>query len=167
MLVDIVSKNGNLLINIVQTPEGNLEPDVLKILDDIGEWTKMYGEGIYGTRPWKVWGEKPAAAATVPFVRYNNERGTAASYTAKDVRFTAKGETLYAFLLAAPTEDLQIASLGKKSKYQVKDIVSVNMLGSNEKIVWSQQDTALVITKPKGDLSGQVKVPAFKIQFKK
>lgn len=167
MLVDIVSKNGNLLINIVQTPEGNLEPDVLKILDDIGEWTKMYGEGIYGTRPWKVWGEKPAGAAAVPFVRFNNERGTAASYTAKDVRFTAKGETVYAFLLAAPTEDLQIASLGKKSKYQVKDIASVKMLGGNEKIVWSQQDTALVITKPTGDLSGQVKVPAFKIQFKK
>ena len=60
MLVDIVSKNGNLLLNIVQTPEGDLEADVLKILDEIGEWTKVNGEGIYGSRPWKVWVEKPA-----------------------------------------------------------------------------------------------------------
>ncbi len=59
MLVDIVSKNGNLLLNVVQTPEGDLEPDMLKILEEIGVWTSANGEGIYGTRPWKTFGEKP------------------------------------------------------------------------------------------------------------
>jgi len=53
MLVDIVSKNGNLLINVVQTPEGDLEPDMLQILDEIGTWTAANGEGIYGSRPWE------------------------------------------------------------------------------------------------------------------
>ena len=62
LLVDIVSKNGNLLINMVQTPEGELEPDVLKTVEEIGDWTAVNGEGIYGTRPWKIYGEKPADA---------------------------------------------------------------------------------------------------------
>ena len=60
MLIDIVSKNGNLLLNVVQTPEGDLEPDVLNILDGIGNWIKMNGEGIYASRPWKVYGEGPS-----------------------------------------------------------------------------------------------------------
>lgn len=57
MLVDIVSKNGNLLLNVVQTPEGDLEEDVIAILKGIGRWMKVNGEAIYGTRPFKVYGE--------------------------------------------------------------------------------------------------------------
>jgi alpha-L-fucosidase len=85
MLVDIVSKNGNLLINIVQTPEGDLEPDMLKTLDDIGNWMAANGTGIYGTRPWKVFGEKPAEAKVVKADNFNEER---LKYTDKDIRFT-------------------------------------------------------------------------------
>ena len=71
MLADIVSKNGNLLLNVVQTPEGDLEPDVLKMLDGIGPWIAVNGEGIYGTRPWKVYGEGPSTsrAGKGPFRR--------------------------------------------------------------------------------------------------
>ena len=58
MLVDIVSKNGNLLINIVQTPEGNLEPDLLKTLDEMSRWIAVNGEGIYNSRPWVKFGER-------------------------------------------------------------------------------------------------------------
>jgi alpha-L-fucosidase len=167
MLVDIVSKNGNLLLNIVQTPEGDVEPDVLQILDEIGQWTTVNGEGIYGSRPWKVWGEKPAGTPVVEFKRFNNESKTTEAYTAKDIRFTSKGETLYAFCLAAPVEEVKITSLGKKSKYEIKDIASVEMLGSNEKLVWKQEDAALIINKPATLPSGQVQVPAFRIKFKK
>jgi len=165
MLVDIVSKNGNLLLNIVQTPEGDLEPDVIKILEEMGEWTSVNGEGIYGSRPWKIWGEKPADAPVIEFNRFNTERRIAEAYTAKDIRFTTKGDALYAFCLGFPVEELKIASLGKKSKYEVKDIVSVEMLGSDEKIVWKQDDNALVISKLKTPSAGLVKVPAFKIKF--
>ncbi|MGA1978811.1 MAG: alpha-L-fucosidase [Bacteroidales bacterium] len=166
MLVDIVSKNGNLLLNIVQTPEGDLEPDVLKILDEIGEWMAVNGEGIYGSRPWKIWGEKPINEPSVPFDGYNNEGRTSESYSARDIRFTTKGDTLYAFCLAAPTEAIKIASLGGKSNYKVKDIVSVEMVGSSEKIIWKQEDSALVINKPATIPSGDVQVPAFRIKFK-
>ena len=73
MLVDIVSKNGNLLINVVQTPEGDLEPDMLQILDEIGVWTAANGEGIYGSRPWKTFGEKSDEAKAVKPGRFNEE----------------------------------------------------------------------------------------------
>lgn len=161
MLVDIVSKNGNLLLNVVQTPEGDLEPDVLQILEEIAAWTAVNGEGIYGTRPWKVWGEKPVDQPEVKFEKYNNE--TKIKYSAKDIRFTSKGEILYAFSLGKPTEEIKIISLGKNSQYNVKQISSVKMLGSDAKLKWKQEENALIINKPDQMPSWQVN--AFKIEF--
>ena len=146
MLVDIVSKNGNLLLNVVQTPEGELEKDILDILEGIAEWTAINGEGIYGTRPWKVWGEKATDVPGVTFNRFNNEGKV--KYSAKDIRYTTKGKTLYAFCLGLPTEDIRMVSLGKRSTYKVKNIASVKLLGTNEKLKWKQQDDALIISKP-------------------
>ncbi|MCK7532308.1 MAG: alpha-L-fucosidase [Marinilabiliales bacterium] len=87
MLVDIVSKNGNLLINVVQTPEGDLEPDMLQILEEIGVWTAANGEGIYGSRPWKTYGEKSAGAKAV-----KNREGSmkTTKFNSKDIRFTSQ-----------------------------------------------------------------------------
>jgi alpha-L-fucosidase len=84
MLVDIVSKNGNLLINVVQTPEGDLEPDMLKILEEIGEWTSANGEGIYGSRPWKIYGEKPTDKPVKKLGRFDENFG----FSSKDIRIT-------------------------------------------------------------------------------
>lgn len=145
MLVDIVSKNGNLLINIVQTPEGDLESDMLNTLEEIGQWIAANGEGIYGSRPWKVYGEKPAGATAVKGGSFNEEK---VKYTAGDIRFTTKGNNLYAYVLDTPGRDLRIRSLGKKGKLDHKKIVSVKMLGSNEKVQWKVEDDALVISRP-------------------
>ena len=145
MLVDIVSKNGNLLINIVQTPEGDLEPDMLKTLDEIGTWTAQNGEGIYGTRPWKVYGEKPSSAPAIKSGGFNENK---LKYSAKDIRFTTKGETLYAFCLGVPEEDVRIASLAKDSKLADRPVASVELLGSSAQPEWSQNADALVIKKP-------------------
>jgi alpha-L-fucosidase len=153
MLVDIVSKNGNLLINIVQTPEGDLEPDILQTLDEIGKWTAANGEGIYGTRPWKIFGEKPENAELVKAGNFNEEK---IKYTAADIRFTVKGNKLYAFCLNIPDGDIHIKSLGKKSRLNFKKIASVKMLGSNETIRWHQEDNFFVIQKP-------VQFPAWKV----
>ncbi len=163
MLVDIVSKNGNLLINIVQTPEGDLEPDVIEIVKEIGMWTSVNGEGIYGTRPWKVYGEKPANETVVKSGNFNESK---VQYTAGDIRFTKKGNVLYAFCLGKPTEDIHINSLGKKSALGVKTISSVTMLGSNAKIPWKQDGDALVIKKTFNVPVEQVPVIGFRIQFK-
>jgi alpha-L-fucosidase len=162
MLVDIVSKNGNLLINVVQTPEGDLEPDMLAILEEIGVWTEANGEGIYGSRTWKIYGEKPSYAPVVKSGNLNEEK---VKYSARDIRFTTKGNTLYAFCLGKPETDVMIKSLAKSSKLTGKGIASVAMIGSKEKLGWKQTSDALVIKKPINMPAWQV--IGFKIEFKK
>lgn len=162
MLVDIVSKNGNLLLNVVQTPEGDLEPDMLSILEEIGVWTEANGEGIYGTRPWRIYGEKPAAPpASAPRERFDENY----HYSAEDIRFTTKGNTLYAFCLGRPENDIIIKSLSSSSKLLDRAIVSVTMFGTSERQSWRQTSVGLVIKKP-------IKLPlwnviGYKIEFKK
>lgn len=165
LLVDIVSKNGNLLINVVQTPEGDLEQDVLDIVAGIGKWTAANGEGIYATRPWEIYGEGPST------VKENQKKGRFGGlsdsyiYQPADIRFTSKGNNLYAFCMAAPQDDIRMLSLGKNSRYANKGIVSVTMLGSKEKLSWTQQSDALVITKPTS--IPDWKVSGYKIVLKK
>jgi alpha-L-fucosidase len=161
MLVDIVSKNGNLLINVVQTPEGDLEPDMLKILDEIGIWTSANGEGIYGSRPWIIYGEKPAGESEKKLARFDENFG----YSSRDIRFTTKGDTLFAFCLGKPEEDVIIRSVGKSMKSISKPIASVSMIGSKEKISWKQKPEALVIKKPENLPAWQV--ICFRIEFRK
>ncbi len=163
MLVDIVSKNGNLLLNVVQTPEGDLESDVLAILDEIAAWTPVNGEGIYGTRPWKIYGEGPSMK--------KQEKGRFGGvkdvrpYEPGDIRFTVKGETLYAFCMMAPYSEIRMETLGKNSKLTNKTVSSVKMLGTTEKLSWKQNPEALVISKPSKLPDWQV--IAFKIDFSK
>jgi alpha-L-fucosidase len=161
MLVDIVSKNGNLLINVVQTPEGDLEPDMLQILNEIGVWTAANGEGIFGSRPWKIYGEKPADATAKKLGRFDENFG----FTSKDIRFTTKGNILYAFCLGKPVTDITIKSLAKASKLSDRPVASVSMIGSSEKLRWKQTADALLITKPLNMPAWQV--IGFKIEFKK
>jgi len=165
LMIDIVSKNGNLLINVVQTPEGDLESDVLKIVEGIGNWMAANGDGIYATRPWKIYGEGPST------IKANQKKGRfgglsdTRGYQATDIRFTTKGGKLYAFTMNTVETDIKILSLGKQSKYLDKAIASVTMLGSKEKLKWTQDDDALVITKPQNLPAWRVN--GFKIEFKK
>ncbi len=165
LLIDVVSKNGNLLINVVQTPEGDLEPDVIKIVTELGEWTKTYGEGIYATRPWKVYGEGPST------IKSNQKKGDfggladTRDYEATDIRYTTKGGNLFAFCMSVPKTEIKMELLGKSSKYLEKTIRSVTLLGSKEKLDWTQNDASLVIRKPKNYPAWAV--TGFKIEFNK
>lgn len=163
MLVDIVSKNGNLLINVVQTPEGDLEDDVLGIVERVGMWTAVNGEGIYGTRPWKVYGENPASGTDVKSGSFNENK---VKYGAQHIRFTTKGDTVYAFCLGKPAQDIKIASLGKNSKSADKAIASVELVGSEMKCHWKQQKDALVISMPRQLPVEQVPVIGYRIKFR-
>ncbi len=163
MLVDIVSKNGNLLLNVVQTPEGDLEPDVMNILNEIAAWTPANGEAIYGTRPWKIYGEGPTTLKNREKGRFGGVKDVR-PYESTDVRFTTNGETLYAFCMGVPVGEVKIVSLGKNSTVSTKKVATVKMLGSKEKLSWKQEADALVIAKP-------AKLPewpvvTFKIEFK-
>jgi alpha-L-fucosidase len=157
MLVDIVSKNGNLLLNVVQTPEGDLEPDMLKILEGIAGWTAVNGEGIYGSRPWKIFGENSQEASSFKPGRFDENY----KFNARDIRFTSKDGILYAFCLGTPSGDIRIKSLGKSSKLSIP-VASVKMLGSGATIRWKQEADELVIK-----LSPAMKtlmVPGFRIE---
>jgi len=164
MLVDIVSKNGNLLLNVVQTPEGDLEPDVMNILHEIATWIPANGEAIYGTRPWKIYGEGPTTLRNQEKGRFGGVKDVR-PYSSSDIRFTTKGETLYAFCMGIPSTDVKIISLGTKSTVSTKKIASVKMLGSGEKLIWKQEADALVISKPTKLPDGPV--ITFKVEFKK
>ncbi len=142
MLVDIVSKNGNLLLNIPVRGDGTIDADEVKVLEDMAAWMDVNSEAIFGTRPWKMFGEGPVSEAG---------RGTeeyARAYSATDIRFTAKGDTLYAFCLALPTADVKIASLGKESDISPNPVAAVELLGSTEELDWKQEAGALVIKCP-------------------
>lgn len=151
MLADIVAKNGNLLLNVVQTPEGDLEPDVLAILDGIGSWVALNGEGIYNTRPWQVYGEGPSTTAKPEMGRHGGLKDVPSKpFTPEDFRFTASkdGSVVYAFQFASPTGPVRIVSLGTDAKLAGKPVKSVALLGSAEKLSWTQESGALVIQTP-------------------
>ena len=151
MLIDIVSKNGNLLLNIVQTPEGDFDPDVLAIVDGIGTWIAANGEGIYSTRPWKVYGEGPSTVAGQEKGPFGGLKDVpTVPFTAEDFRFTTSkdGMTIFAYCFGVPDKEFRIVSLGKDSKLNTREIAAVEFLGSAEKPDWSQQAGALVIPKP-------------------
>jgi len=107
-LVDIVSKNGNLLLNIGPRSDGTIPDEVQQVLRDVGSWLKVNGEAIYGTHSWKTYGEGPTKVAAGSF--HDTET---ASYTANDFRFTTKDNALYAIELAWPASgEAVIHSLG-------------------------------------------------------
>ncbi len=142
MLIDIVSKNGNLLLSIPVRGDGTIDEDEVKLLKEMAQWMEVNEEAIFGTRPWKVFGEGTVAKGT-----RGTERDTRA-YSATDIRFTAKGDILYAFCLARPTEDVRIESLGKGSEVSSETVASVQLLGSDETLDWEQKADSLVIKCP-------------------
>ncbi|MGC2801495.1 MAG: alpha-L-fucosidase [Candidatus Acidiferrum sp.] len=142
-LIDIVSKNGNLLLNIGPRSDGTIPEEVQTVLRDVGAWLNVNGESIYGTRPWKIYGEGPTKVTAGSF----HDTDTA-GYTSEDFRFTTKGATLYAMELGWPsTGEAVIHSLGSTAMKGQK-IASVALLGSDAKPAFQQDDDALRIKLP-------------------
>lgn len=138
-LVDIVSKNGNLLLNIGPKPDGTIPDEAKQRLLEIGSWLDVNGEAIYGTRPWTIYGEGPTLVAGGAFTDDKDK-----PFTADDVRFTSKGDTLYVISLDVPKKSLTIKSLS--SINEKRKIQSVELLGSDKKQVWDQNKNGLVLT---------------------
>ncbi|MCE2471120.1 MAG: alpha-L-fucosidase, partial [Anaerolineae bacterium] len=136
---DIVSKNGALLLNVGPRADGTIPEIEQDMLREIGRWLQVNGEGIYETRPWQVFGEGPTPVPEGAFTDTARE-----AFTAADIRFTQKGNTLYAFLLAYPQGQALIKSLGSGSV----DIAGVRMLGADEAISWTQNEDGLHLSVP-------------------
>ena len=142
-LIDIVSKNGNLLLNVGPRPDGTIPDEVQQVLRDVGSWLSVNGEAIYGTRSWKVYGEGPTKVVTGAF-----HDADTSDYTAEDFRFTTKGNVLYAIELGWPASGEAIVHSLASSVPGGKRVESVVLLGSDAKLQFQQQADGLHIQLP-------------------
>lgn len=143
-LVDIVSKNGNLLLNVGPRPDGTIPEDQQETLLKIGRWLDVNGEAIYDSEYWKTFGEGP----TEEEGGYMSEHAKKKDFTAEDIRFTQKGNMLYAIMLDWPSgSKINIKSLAEGSEYsEGLDIKSVRLLGSDAKVKFDQTESGLIVT---------------------
>ena len=140
--VDAISKNGIVMMNVALRGDGTLPEPQAKLLQGFVDWIKINGEGVYGTRPWKVCGEGPTKIIT----KHSGEN--LKEFTPEDIRFTVKDDDLYAFVLAPPTADISIKTLAQGGIYD-GDIGTITMLGNSEKLKWKRSAHALTIQRPK------------------
>lgn len=145
-LVDIVSKNGNLLLSIPIRGDGTLDDREIAILEGIASWMDINKESIFDTRPWSVYGEGPVAESINPIKEQGFNEGKT-KYSAKDIRYNQKGIILYATVMGVPSENITLKSLAKNSK-NIK-VKKIEMLGSKEKLSWKESADCLTISKPK------------------
>ena len=142
-LVDIVSKNGNLRLNIGPRSDGTIPDEVQQVLRDIGSWLKLNGDAIYGTRAWKIYSEGPTKVTEGAFHDTDTH-----PYTPEDFRFTKKGDVLYAIELGWPSNrEAVIHSLGKASADH-PNVESVALLGFDGPLAFEQRDDGLHIHLP-------------------
>jgi alpha-L-fucosidase len=146
MLVDIVSRNGNLLLNFPVRSNGTIDDQELKIVGDITAWMSVNSEAIYGTRPWKIFGQGPGTQKSGERSSFN-ERGRK-PLTAEDIRFTTKGKTLYAFFMGWPEREAAFPTLALGGPQGTGKIRDVELLGSRAKLEWKQDERALTVAVP-------------------
>jgi len=140
VLADIVAKNGCMLLDVSPTAEGAIPDPARKILLEMGDWLRLNGEAIYGTRPWLAYGEGPTKGKKGGFSEQADK-----GFTSRDIRFTTKGKTLYAIALGWPGDGkLWIRSLAADAGR----ITAVKMLGHEGALSWKQGEQGLEISLP-------------------
>ena len=143
--IDAISKNGVVMLNLAQKGDGTIPKVQEEMLRAFGDWIKINGDGIYDTRPWKIYGEGTLKLEKEKGKRVNENLN---EYSQLDIRFTTKDGNLYAFVLAPPTKDVLIKSL-KTGGVLNKEIQSIELLGSDEKIIWTRSKNGISIKCPK------------------
>ena len=140
-LIDIVSKNGNLLLNIPVRGDGTIDDKEIMVLEGIAKWMDINKESIFETRPWKIFGEGPTADSTNPIDHAGFNEGRI-KFTEKDIRFAQKKDIVYATVMGKPSGEIFIKALRSQKRKQIK------LLGSSESIKWKQTAGALIISDP-------------------
>ena len=137
MLVDIISKNGTMLLNVLQRPDGSIDDEAVWILEELAKWFAVCSEGVYGTRPWRISSEGDTRTVIRGFTE------EAADWTSSDYRFTKKGNTLYAFMMRAPENRTAVV----KSLLPEERVVSVRLLGEGS-VPFAQNFGTLTVKLP-------------------
>jgi len=142
-LIDNVSKNGYMLLNVGPKANGEIPEIAKNLLINIGKWLEVNREAIYGTSPWTKYGEGPTQMEKGgPF---NEDQRL--NYTAEDIRFTIKNNVLYAICLNWPNNNEILIKTVTEKLYK-SEISSIKMLGSNKKLEWKYSDRGLIIKTP-------------------
>lgn len=143
-MIDIVSKNGNLLLNVPPRADGTFDAETVAILQGVGKWLSINGEGIYATRPWKVFGEGPDVRM--------GDRDDRSPYGAKNIRFTQSkdGGTIFAIQMGWPGggQVVRLTSFAQAGPGGDARVNGVSLLGSTAKLVWSHEEAGLQIATP-------------------
>ena len=148
-LADIISKNGNLLMNIGPRADGTIPEGVQQVLRSVGGWLKINGEAVYGTRPWTVYGEGPTQVKAGSF----HDTDTIA-YTPADFRFTTKDKQLYAIEMEWPTDGSAVIHSLSSNTAGARAVSAVTLLDSGAELKFTQQPDGLHIQVPK-DVPGK------------
>lgn len=148
ILVDVVSKNGNLLLNVPVRGDGTIDEQELAVVQGVGKWMQVNGEAIYATRPWRIFGEGPAMASAEPLKGQGFNEGKGKPLGAEDFRFTQKEKILYAVFFGWPSSgEVIIKALAKKQSEQ-RNISKVHLLGTAASTKWKQTEEGLVVSLP-------------------
>ena len=145
MLIDIVSKNGTFLLNLSPTADGTISQDQQNVLLSIGEWLGKYGEAIYDTRNWYIYGQN---------VMKESERGFSSNrdflnvkYNSNDIRYTTKENVIYATMFGVPKAEQEILLEAFASQHTSKfgKIKNIELLGSANPVEWTLVDGGLIL----------------------
>ena len=164
MLVDVVSKNGNLLLSIPLNADGEYDSRELAVLDGIGAWMKINGESIYGTRYWaECFGEGPLAEATNGMTGQGFNEGQ--NYTSADVRYVTKGSVVYATVMACPAAgEYTLKAFSPLAESYRGEVEKVELLGYGE-VDFRQRVSGVTVDIP--SVHPNEIAPVFRILFKK
>ena len=147
MLVDIVSRNGNLLLNFPLPASGALDLEERNVLLEITKWMDVNSEGIHDTRPWKIFGEGPGTEASAQSSSFNEDKRK--DLTTADVRFTTKGNVLYAFVMGCPDYQAVVKPLATDTELRVGKIQNVSLLGHTDRLEFTQDRSGLKVLMPR------------------
>jgi len=142
-LIDVVSKNGNLLLDVGPRPDGTIPDEVVARLRTIGSWLKVNGEAIYTTRPWERFGEGATRVKEGMYVADHN-----VDFTAKDLRFTARGNALFVHVMGAPGKTVLVSSLKRDTTVPFGSLKQAQLLGEEKQIRWEWSPDGLILHVP-------------------
>ena len=163
MLIDIVSKNGNLLLSVPVRGDGSIDEKEVAVVKGIAAWMKVNSESIYKTRPWKAFGEGPNAESANPLSAQGFNEGI--KYTPADVRYVCKGKTVYASLMGWPeTTIVTLKQLGTAASTKPGKVKAVTLLGYGS-LKFKQGKDGLVVHFPTTPISTGTMVSVLKVNF--